>query len=70
MKTTKKFDCVEMKNAIQARLVARRKGMRPSEFMADVESSLSHSKEPIGDFWRKIRPGRTSSPRRHAVANG
>lgn len=70
MKTTKKFDCVEMKNAIQARLVTRRKGMRPAEFVADVESALSHSKEPIGEFWRKIVPVRASSPRHHVVANG
>jgi len=37
MKIAENFDCVKMKNAIKARLVARRQGMRPSNFVADIE---------------------------------
>lgn len=50
----KNFDCVAMKNAIQERLVIRRKGMNAAEFMADVEQSLAHSNAPIARFWRQI----------------
>ena len=61
MSTAKRFDCVEMKNAIQARLVARRRGMSPSEFVADVEMSLMKSKDPIGQYWRRACPKKLSA---------
>ena len=68
MKAAKRFDCVEVKNAIQARLVARRRGMSPSEFVADVEMSVMKSTDPIGKFWRKISSKTTPSARPHALA--
>jgi len=69
MKTmTKSFSCVNMKNAIQSRLVTRRRGMSPSEFMADVESTLSQSKDPISEYWRKISPKQSSLTRGRAVS--
>ena len=55
MKTiTKNFDCIEMKNAIQARIIARRKGMKPSEILADIEQTLIRSQEPIAGLWRRL----------------
>jgi hypothetical protein len=70
MKTmTKSFSCVEMKNAIQSRLVARRRGMSPAQFMADVESTLSQSKDPIGEYWRKLDPRKSSHSRGRALAD-
>jgi len=68
MKTIRQFDCVEMKNAIQARLLSRRRGMSQAEFVSDVELSLLKSKDPIGEYWRRIRPKRSSYAPRHAVA--
>jgi hypothetical protein len=69
MKTmTKSFSCVEMKNAIQSRLVARRRGMSPAQFMADVESTLSQSKDPISEYWRKFGPRKSSLARGRALA--
>jgi len=59
MKTiTKDFDCIEMKNAIQARLIARRKGMKAAEVMADIEQTLNRSSEPIADLWRRLNTAR------------
>jgi len=58
MKTiTKEFDCIEMKNAIQARFVARRKGMKQSEIMADIEQTIIRSQEPIVGLWRRLSAG-------------
>jgi len=70
MKTTKEFDCVKMKNAIQARLVARRSGMSPSKFIADLETSVMKSTDPIGEYWRRLGPKRISSVHSHHALAG
>lgn len=68
MKAIKRFDCVEMKNAIQSKLVMRRSGMSPEEFIADVEISLKTSKDPIGQYWRSICLNKRQSSRRSALS--
>ena len=54
MKRKKKFDCVEMKNAIQARLVARYRGVEASRLAEEIEERLARSNQPIAKFWRRI----------------
>ena len=61
--TGKSFDCVAMKDAIQARLVARRRGMSAAEFVDDVEQTLARSSAPIAEFWRRISAGQRPKPR-------
>lgn len=68
-KTKKAFDCVAMKNAIQARLVERRKGMSPSQVVADIEESLARSSQPISGFWRRITSSQTPHATRRAAAH-
>jgi len=68
MKSIKRFDCVEMKNAIQSKLVMRRSGMSPAEFVDDVEKSLKTSKDPIGQYWRRICLKERQSSRRSALS--
>jgi hypothetical protein len=48
------IDCVKMKDAIQGRLVERRKTMSAGRFVADVEESLARSQSPVAVFWRGI----------------
>ena len=57
------FDCVEMKDAIQARSIVRRRGMSSVKFVADVEQTLARSTTPIAEFWRRISVGEHSKTR-------
>ena len=70
MKTSKKFDCVEMKNAIQARLVGRRRGMNATQFLADMDTCLTKSTDPIAEYWKKIAPHRLAASDRRALVAG
>ena len=55
MKTkTKRFDCVRMKNEIQARLQRRYAGMTDAERLADMERELARSNSPVGRLWRDL----------------
>lgn len=67
-RTDKEFDCVEMKNAIQKRLVSRRRGMTGEAFIRDVEATLARSSAPVVQFWRSL--GKTEPPksRQRAIA--
>jgi len=54
MKKKKTFDCVEMKNEIQAKLLKRYEGMSDEEIRADQDRRLSA--DPIlGPLWKKAR---------------
>ena len=56
MKATKALDCVELKNAIQARLLAEREGMSDDEVRALVRRRLATSDSPIAQLWRRLTP--------------
>lgn len=53
----KKFDCVEMKDAIQRKLSLRRKGMSGRAIQSEMEKELEWSRSPIARYWRDIRDG-------------
>ena len=51
---TKRFDCVRMKNDIQARLRRRYTGMTDDERQAAIERRLTESDSPVGRLWRDL----------------
>jgi len=60
VKATKALDCVELKNAIQARLLAEREGMGDDEVRALVQRKLATSTSPVAQLWRKLTAGNQS----------
>ena len=54
MKKVKRFDCVKMKNDIQARMLRKYRGMTDAEIQADMERELATSNSPVAQFWRRI----------------
>jgi hypothetical protein len=55
MKTkAKRFDCVKMKNDIQARMLRQYAGWSDEEREADIRRRLAESKSPVGRLWRKL----------------
>ena len=55
MKMNKDFDCVEMKNEIQARLLKEWEGMSSSEISTSVNNQLASSSSPIAKLWCRIK---------------
>jgi hypothetical protein len=55
MRTRKAFDCVEMKNRIQAQLIKKWEGKTDAEIRREVYSELQGSKSPVAEFWRKAQ---------------
>ena len=54
MKKTRRFDCVQMKNDIQARMLRKYRGMTDAEIQADMEHDLATSNSIVAQFWRRI----------------
>lgn len=54
MRERKDFDCVEMKNAIQARLRDEREDMTDAEIRAEIREKLASSNHPVAAKWRQI----------------
>ncbi|TFH14514.1 MAG: hypothetical protein E4H02_09730 [Lentisphaerales bacterium] len=70
MTTTKKksFDCVEMKNRIQAELQEEWRGMSDDEIRTEISDTLSKSDSPVAQLWKRISSQtsgsfRTAAPR-------
>jgi len=57
---TKRFDCVRMKNDIQARMRRRFAGMTDNEIQAHIERELAASDSPAARLWRDLT-GRNSA---------
>ena len=53
-KKAKQFDCVQMKNDIQARMRRRYAGWTDEERQADIERRLAESDSPVGRLWRDL----------------
>jgi hypothetical protein len=55
MKTkTKRFDCVKMKNDIQAAMLREYRGLSDAEIRARIERDLATSDSPAGRLWRDL----------------
>jgi len=50
----KQFDCVQMKNEIQAKLRRRYAGLTDDERLAAIERHLTHADSPVGRLWRDL----------------
>ena len=51
---TKAFDCVEMKNRIQAELLAEEKRLGAGEMARRHEEWLKTSNDPLAVWWRNV----------------
>lgn len=54
MKKTKRFDCVQMKNEIQVKMLRQYRGMSDGEVQRAMEQELATSDSPVARFWRRI----------------
>lgn len=55
MKKNKSFDCVEMKDAIQAKLRKEYEGLTPQQVREKRQRKLATSDNEIGVKWRRIQ---------------
>jgi len=55
----KRFDCVAMKDAIQARLIRDMEGLSGVQRREAIRRDLNASQSPIGDIWRSLTEGRS-----------
>ena len=65
MARKKDFDCVEMKNAIQARRRQQYEGLSDEEVRKRIDAELATSDDPVARKWRKIAEREAQSPARH-----
>lgn len=54
MKKAKRFDCVQMKNDVQAGLLRKYRGMTDDERLAAMERELAASHSPVSQLWRDL----------------
>jgi len=54
----KRFDCVEMKDAVQARLNRAMEGLSGAQRREAIRKDLNASQSPIGEIWRSLTEGR------------
>lgn len=55
MRPKKVFDCIAMKEAIQAKHAKEYAGMTDEERWATVESKLAESEDIVAEKWRSLR---------------
>ncbi len=55
MPKTKVFDCVEMKNRIQAEISMENEGLTDAEIAERRRVLLETSEDPVARKWRKLR---------------
>lgn len=61
MKANKDFDCVQMKNEIQAELQKDWEGLSNAEIRSQIRRNLEQSQSPIGKLWHKLEKKSASS---------
>jgi len=54
MRDSKAFDCVRMKNEIQAKLARERRGLSDEEVLDLINHDLETSDSPLAQLWRRI----------------
>jgi len=55
MKKAREFDCVRLKDEIQARLTRQWRGLTDEEIRERIRRKLATSKSPIAQLWRKLQ---------------
>jgi len=61
MNRSKTFDCVQMKDEIQARLRAEWQGLTEEEIRAKVPEHLETSDSSIAKWWRSVQRAKQES---------
>jgi hypothetical protein len=54
MKPAKQFDCVAMKNAIQAKHRRQRRGLSDEQVRQAIAQRLASSDDPLARRWREL----------------
>jgi hypothetical protein len=67
-RTDKRFDCVEMKNQAQRRLLAKFEGLSPAEEVEAIHSAVEAG--PFADWWRSLADDRPPPPSAAFVGPG
>jgi hypothetical protein len=62
MKTAKHFDCVAMKNRIQAQEAERHGQRSEEEIRRQTQQELNRSSSPVGKLWRSLDPKANDAP--------
>jgi hypothetical protein len=62
MKKNKDFDCVEMKNELQARLAKKYEGLSDEEIARRRKEWLEKSDDPLAKWWRSIPISQSTLP--------
>jgi len=62
MKIDDKFDCVKMKDEIQAKLRKDWEGLTDEDIRNRIRRNLETSQAPIARWWRQIRDRRPAKP--------
>jgi len=63
MKQKKRFDCVEMKREIQAKLLDEHRHLGGEEFERRRREWLEKSEDPLALWWRSLKPRRREPAR-------
>jgi hypothetical protein len=56
MKADKEFDCVQMKNAIQAKVLEEKRRLGEAEVIRRHRQWLETSDDPLARWWRSLPP--------------
>jgi hypothetical protein len=62
MKMNKNFDCVEMKNAIQAKIRKENEGLSDEEIARRRHEWLEKSDDPLAQWWRSLTHAKITEP--------
>lgn len=62
MSMERDFDCVRMKDEIQARLRAQWEGLSAAEIRERIQHDLETSTEPIAEWSRRLREAKRHHP--------
>lgn len=57
MTTSLSIKCVELKNSIQAKMIADQQGCSDKEIESQIRRQLETSSGPIAQWWRRITSG-------------
>ena len=52
---SKEFDCVEMKYALQRRMLEKWRGLSDDEIRSRFEREIESSNDPLARWWKSIR---------------
>ena len=61
MKTKKRFDCLRMKDAIQAKLREKWRGLTRAEIREEISRFLADSDNSVAVWWRSLSASKKKS---------